>query len=155
MTIYEELIERVSNGETFHIDFEKRTIKTGKNYLIKYGAYDISKKLINTSGENILIIEKLYQEYQTSFPSKRSENKCKKYFKALPIEELTIDDIVGVQSREVAQCKLEGYILCSILNGDFKWDEDVMGHGWFWQSENNKDLIILRKWIELDNTKLI
>ena len=30
MTIFKELIEKVSNGETFHIDFEKRTMKVGK-----------------------------------------------------------------------------------------------------------------------------
>jgi hypothetical protein len=155
MTIYEELIERVSNGETFHIDFEKRTMKIGKNYLVKDGEYDVSRKLINAPGGNISIIEKLYQEYRISFPSKRSDNKRRKYFKALPIEELSIDDMINGQSREVTQCKLEGYILCSVLNGSLKWDKDVMGYGWFWQSENNKDLIILKKWIELDNTKLI
>lgn len=155
MTIYEELIERVSNGEPFCIDFEKRNMRVGKEYLIKNGKYDTTKKLISTSEESISIIEKLYQEYQTSLPSERSENKRRKYFKALPIEELTINNMVNGQLRDVAQCKLEGYILCSILNGDFKWNKDVMGDGWFWQSENNKNLILLRTWIELDSTKLI
>jgi hypothetical protein len=34
MSIYEELINRVSDGESFHIDFEKRNMKVGKDYLI-------------------------------------------------------------------------------------------------------------------------
>lgn len=155
MTIYNELIKRVYEGETFHIDFEKRTMKIGKDYLIKDGEYNMSRKLINIPGGDLSIVEELYQEYQTSLPSKRSENKYKKYFKALSIEELTINNIINGQPREIAQCKLEGYILCSVLSGDLKWNNNIMGYGWFWQSKNNKDLIILRKWVELDNTKLM
>ena len=41
MPIYFELIERVDNGEAFHIDFEKKNMKVGKTYLIKDGEYDI------------------------------------------------------------------------------------------------------------------
>ena len=48
MTIYEELIKRVSNGETFHIDFEKRNMKIGKEFLIKNGEYDTSRVLCYT-----------------------------------------------------------------------------------------------------------
>jgi hypothetical protein len=31
--------------------------------------------------------------------------------------------------------------------GLFKWDEETMGK-WFWQSKKDKDLVILRQWIE-------
>ena len=61
MSIYDELVKRVSDGEHFHIDFEKRNMKVGKKYLIKNGAYDISRRLINAPEYNISIIEKLYQ----------------------------------------------------------------------------------------------
>ena len=40
--IYVELIERVDSGEPFSIDFEKRSMKVGKEYLIKNGEYDNS-----------------------------------------------------------------------------------------------------------------
>ena len=46
MTIYEELIQRVSDGETFHIDFEKRTMKIGKQKIIDNGKYDKNRIII-------------------------------------------------------------------------------------------------------------
>lgn len=149
--ILAELVERVDNGEKFHIDFEKRNMKVGKTYLIKDGKYDESKymlcRLHDIDSDIILAaIEDLYYEYRYSMPSERSERKRKKYFKALPVEELSIDDMVKGQSREVAQAKLEGYILCSILNGDLKWNDDW--GTFFWQSKSYEDLVILRKWIE-------
>lgn len=52
MTIFNELVERVSNGETFHIDFEKRTMKVGNGFLIKMenmilqGIYSVWKMIL-------------------------------------------------------------------------------------------------------------
>ena len=72
MTIYEELIERVSNGETFHIDFEKQTMKVGKDFLIKNGEYDTSKFLFNRPGDQcsmdlvLKTIDVLYTRYKYS-----------------------------------------------------------------------------------------
>lgn len=149
MTIYEELIQRVSDGETFHINFEKRTMKVGKTYLVKNGKYD-NKKLSwdSVSVYDVLnTIDRLYHEYKYSLPSERNDNKRKKYFKALPIEELTDIQLITAKNREVAQASLEGFILCSILYGNLVWDEDKMGK-WFWQSETDPDLVILRIWIE-------
>ena len=45
MTIYEELVKRVCEGETFHIDFEKQTMKIGKQTVINNGEYDESRTL--------------------------------------------------------------------------------------------------------------
>lgn len=152
MTIFNELIERVSNGETFHIDFEKQTMKVGKDFLVKNGEYDIQRCLLSREGTQVAIntilytIECLYENYKYSIPSKRSDSKRKVYFKALPMEEIP-DEKMVMQRREILQAELEGYILCMILRGDFVWDEDEMGK-WFWQSNEDKDLVILRKWIE-------
>lgn len=147
MTIYEELVERVSNGETFQIDLEKRTMKIGKETLIKNGEYDSERKLINATTQDILMaIEALYKNYKYSLPSERSDNKRRKYFKALSIEELTDEQLIFADRREIAQAALEGYILCMVLNGQLKW-ADNMG-SWFWQSKNDSDLVILKKWIE-------
>ena len=153
MTIYEELILRVSNGETFHIDFEKRTMKVGKDFLIKDGEYDTSKFLFNQPGDQCSIdlvlktIDVLYTRYKYSLPSERSDNKRKIYFKALPIEEIPDEKLFVANRRELAKCKLEGFILCVALEGNFAWDEATMGK-WFYQSKDDTDLVILRKWIE-------
>lgn len=149
--IMEELIERVDNGERFHIDFEKRNMKVGRTYLIKDGEYDKDKYMLSLSKKATLDIvldniEDFYNEYKYSMPSERSENKRRKYFKALSVEELSIDDMVNGKPREVAQCILEGYILVNILKGTLYWDEQLLGR-WFYQG-NDPDLIILKKWIE-------
>lgn len=150
MTIYEELIQRVEAGEAFHINFEKRTMKVGKNYLIKDGEYNTERSLIPISLmslEDILsTITELYSEYKYSLPSKRSETNRKKYFKALPMEEIEDSYLFSTIRRDLAQAKLESFILCMMLNGSFVWDENKLGK-WFWQSRNDNDLVILKNWI--------
>ena len=154
MSIYLELIERVSNGDPFHIDFEKRDMKVGKDYLIKDGEFDKSKELFPHFHEVydlsvvLYMIGQLYKNYKYSLPSERSDGKRKKYFKALPIDELTDVQLMVADRREVAQAHLEGFVLCSILNNDLVWDEEVMEGKWFWQLKTDPDLVILRSWIE-------
>ena len=158
MTIYEELVKRVDAGETFNIDFETRTMKVGKQILINNGEYLNKRKLINLEElilsevniESILRrIENLYKIYKLSLPSERSDSKRKKYFKALSIEEITDEELMIAEKRETAQAKLEGFVLCAVIEGKFTWDDD-MG-SWFWQSKNDSDLVILRSWIENKN----
>ena len=52
------------------------------------------------------------------------------------------------ERRDKAQIRLELYVLCLLING-LKWDSGKMGN-WFWQSETDKDLVILKKWVEPD-----
>ena len=154
MSIYLELIERVSDGESFHIDFEKRNMKVGKNYLIKDGEFDETKtmfKLCNqcNSIETILHrIEQLYKNYKYSLPSERSDNKRRRYFKALSMEEITDEQLIVAERREVSQAALEGFVLCMIVSGQLVWDEKNMNGKWFWQSNDDPDLVVLRSWVE-------
>lgn len=151
MTIYLELLERVSGGETFSIDFEKRNMKVGKDYLVKNGEFDESKELATDSYDvqSILhMIEELYKNYKYSLPSERSDSKRKKYFKALPIEEITDNQLMVAERREYSRAVLEGFVLCMIVSGQLVWDEDVMQGKWFWQSKNDPDLVVLRSWVE-------
>ena len=154
MTIYSELLERVSDGESFSIDFERRTIKIGKQKIIDNGEYDTTRELINNpfdSMDYVLdTIEVLYCNYKYSLPSERSENKRKGYFKAYSIENIPDERLFNAERRELAQARLEGFILCMILKGIFKWDEEKLGR-WFYQSKNDPDLVILKSWIENKN----
>jgi len=151
MTIYEELLSRVEQGEKFSIDFEKRDMKVGKDWLIKDGVWDTTRALdVSLPIATVLeIIETHYKDYKYSTPSERSDGKRKCYFKALPVDELTDEQMVYGMNREYAQAKLEGYILCMILRGHLKW-KDEWG-SWFWASKEDKDLILLKKWIEGGN----
>ena len=154
MPIYIELIERVDNGESFNIDFEKRTMKVGKEYLIKNGEYDTSREVFDMMHREIYslqvalrMIRELYKNYKYSLPSERSDSKRRKYFKALPIEEIPDDKLLIAEKRETMQAALEGFILCAIITDQLKWDEEIMGK-WFYQSEKDPDLVLLRSWIE-------
>jgi hypothetical protein len=154
MSIYEELINRVSDGESFHIDFEKRNMKVGRDYLIKEGEYDETKELINpvfkqNCLEDILqgILQR-YRSYKISLPSERSDNKRRHYFKALSMEEITDEQLIVAERREVSQAALEGFVLCMIVSGQLVWDEEIMQGKWFWQSKNDPDLVLLRSWVE-------
>lgn len=155
LPIYVELVARVDNGEPFSIDFEKRNMKVGKEYLIKNGEYDKSREVFDMGHREIYslyvalhMLRKLYENYKYSLPSERSDSKRKKYFKALPIESIPDDKLLIAERRETAQARLEGFILCAIITDQFKWDEEIMGGKWFYQSEKDPDLVLLRSWIE-------
>ena len=154
MSIYLELIERVSEGESFHINFEKRNMKVGKDYLIKDGEFDEAKELFPKLYEPydlysaLHMIRELYRNYKYSLPSERSDNKRRKYFKALPMEEITDEQLMVAERRECSRAALEGFVLCMIVSGQLVWDEDVMQGKWFWQSKVDPDLVVLRSWVE-------
>ena len=148
-SIYEELNCLVHTGRPFSVDFEKRNMKADGRYLIKDGEWDKEKKLLPTELQNVDIlktIEDMYFQYKNSLPSERNDSKRRKYFKAASMDEIPDALLWSFDYREREQAKLEGFILCSILSGAFKWTED-MGK-WFYQSKNDPDLVILRNWIE-------
>lgn len=151
MTIYEELTKRVSEGESFYVNFKNRSLKIGKKFIIADGVYDSERELIkfqfNDINTILEMIEDLYRIYKTSLPSERSESKRRTYFKALNTEEMTDEQLMFGDRREMAQARLEGFILCMIVNGKFKWNEQTMGK-WFWQSKTDSSLVILRDWVE-------
>lgn len=148
-SLYGELMQRVDNGETFHINFQTRTMKVGKDYLVKNGEYDNARNFWPTMkiDDMLNVIEDLYRNYKYSLPSERSDSKRKRYFKALDITNLTDKQLMIAGKREGAQARLEGFILGMILNGSFIWDEQKLGK-WFYQSKNDPDLVILRNWVE-------
>mgnify|MGYP003316877398 CR=1 FL=1 len=118
MSIYMEGYERVVNGERFHIDFEKRTMKVGGDTIIDNGEYDASKTLFDAAYDSkslLDMISELYRIYKYSLPSERSDAKRKKYFKALSIDELTDEELIVGMPREKAQYMLEAFILCMIF----------------------------------------
>lgn len=151
MSILLKGLERVEKGERFYINFEERTMKVGQAKLIDNGEYDTSQALYDEkfdSPQSLLDkVRELYITYKYSLPSERNDKKRKKYFKALPIDELTDEQLIYGIRREVAQYMLEAFILCAILNGDFVWDDEIHGK-WFYQDKLEQDLVILKNWID-------
>nr|WP_295440300.1 hypothetical protein [uncultured Prevotella sp.] len=99
-----------------------------------------------TTEDVLETIEFLYEYYKRSVPSERSESHRRYYFKALPEKDLTDEDMMYGDNREVERFKLEFFVLGSIISGKLIWKEEW--GSWFWQSPSDKDLIILRDWIE-------
>lgn len=135
--------EKVSNGSRFTVDFEKRTLRLDGRLV---DLSDIEYK--SDDAENVLFFS-LYRTYKHSIPSERSDSHRRNYFKALPEKELSDEDMMYGQQREVARCRLELSLLLAIISGAFRW-RDEWG-SWFYQSPYDKDFIILRSWVEPKN----
>lgn len=158
MSIYKELLDAVDNGKKFKVDLVDKSLWINKRQIIKKGEIvdeeDKRKEFIKKwdlalhfeampLNENVWdVIESLYKEFKYSVPNKHSKTAC--YFKALLSEELTDAQIAFNYEREFAKAMLEGYILLASLSCWIKWENDKH---WFWQSESDKDLIILKEWI--------
>lgn len=142
--IYKETLGRVSNGARFSVNFEKRSLRVDGKFLIKDGQYDgnLGCPVVTDS---ITEIERLFDRYRHSVPSQRSDNKRRRYFRALPETELSNDDMLYGIPREIAQAELELFVLCQIIQNTLEWDNFAKGL-WFWQSSNHPSLIILKKW---------
>ena len=82
-------------------------------------------------------IEELYDIYKHSIPSEKTMHRTSR-FKALPESELSDDDMLYGVPREQAERNLE-----NALKG-FVIPEDAGTY--FWQSEKDRDLVVLKSW---------
>lgn len=152
INIYQKAIQAVEDGASFKIDFQSRGLKLNGKYVIKEGKYEGELGVPCCNEKEFLAnVEELYRTYKHSVPSERSESKSRQYFLAFPERSLSDDAMLYGERRDKAQIELELYILCQILGG-FKWNPEKMGR-WFWQSKVDKDLVILRHWIEPNNNQ--
>lgn len=85
---------------------------------------------------SIEMLEAAYATYKHSIPTVNTIRRASRFY-ALPESELSDDDMLYGISREQAEREL-----LKALQG-FTMPE---GSGWFWQSENDSDLVVLRSW---------
>lgn len=150
--IYQETVRAVENGARFKVDFQTRSLKVNGKYVIRDGSYEGALGVSHCSEEEFFSeVEELYRRYKHSIPSERSESTSRRYFMALPERELSDDDMLYGERRDKSQIELELFILCQRLGG-FKWNPEKFGR-WFWQSKEDKDLVILRQWVEPNNNQ--
>lgn len=142
MELYDEIINSVSSGSVFNVDLKKKVLQLDKNNI----PLDNINVNISSSEDMLSTIHKLFERYKYSVPSERSEGKRRRYFKALKLSEIEYDDFMFGEGRDTAQIKLELYVLLSsIYHKDF-WEEIFKEH-FFYQSDKDKDLIILKDWV--------
>lgn len=145
--IYQEAVEAVADGAKFRVDFRSRSLKLNGKYIIQDGRYEGELGVPVCCGDEFFRqLEELYVRYKHSIPSERSESQARQYFLALPEKDLSDEAMMYGARRDRAQIELELYVLSQILHG-MKWDPATMG-SWFWQSKADKDLVILREWVE-------
>jgi hypothetical protein len=150
--IYQESVRAVEAGARFKVDFQTRSLKVNGKYVIRDGTYEGNLGVPDCSEEEFFSnVEELYHRYKHSIPSERSESTSRHYFMALSEKDLSDDDMLYGERREKAQIELELFILCQLLNG-FKWNPERFGR-WFWQSKEDKELVILRQWVEPNNNQ--
>lgn len=145
--IYQSAIRAVENGSNFKVDFQSLSLKIDGKFIIENGKYEGELGVQSCNEDEFIFnIEELFYRYKYSVPSERSESKSHQYFIALPERNLSDEAMLYGERRDKAQVELELYILCQIILG-FKWNAEKMGR-WFWQSKSDKDLVILRDWVE-------
>lgn len=83
-------------------------------------------------------LEAAYAAYKYSIPSEKTMRRTSRFY-ALPESELTDDDMLYGLPREDAERELEKALQTFVL---------PEGSGWFWQSENDPDLVVLRSWVK-------
>ena len=135
------LHHEVCNGVRFYIDLRKHSIKLGKQYLIKEGVVQNGYNIELSDYDPYKVIEEYYELFKNSRPDK---NFRKSYFKAKKEEELTDREFIEGVDRSVAQAMLEGYIVCAVVANRMYWKNP--SH-WYWVSEKDNDLILLKGWI--------
>ena len=116
-----------------------RTSRAAYDTLVR--SLSLSRKDAGGSNGSVTSIEELeaaYAAYKNSVPSEKTMHRTSRFY-ALPESELSDDDMLYGVSREQAERELE-----KALRG-FVMPE---GSGWFWQSTEDPDLVVLRSWTE-------
>lgn len=126
------------------IRLEKKTaIGNDGQYLIKNGRI-LDESLLQTPPISVPFLEMLYSEYKHSVPDfSSSERQNSMYFRALDVPALSDDDLKTNRDRRSAADALELTVLLAFLRGDIPYDRKK----WFWQSKEDPEFIILRKWV--------
>lgn len=140
---YAELKELHRRGCKVSVNLEKRQVKVNCE-VVEFTP--MVQKDDKVSLELILEhIEHLYILHKHSIPN--TDDTKREYFKALPYDQLSEDAKIYGDDRRDTRFELEIFVLETILTGELYWNEEVMGK-WFWQSTYEKDLVILRSWVE-------
>lgn len=148
MSIFKKTIEKVERGARFYVNFENRSLRVDGKLVIKDGEPLNGEEFgFITDGNPLTYIYHAYELYKHSLPSERSDSHRKSYFRALPEKGLSDEDMMYGESREMARCRLELALLIMICTGQFKW-RDEWSEWYFYQDEDDKDLVLFRKWFE-------
>lgn len=147
-TIYQTVINQVSQGAHFSVDFKKRTLCVN-NKLVDITDKSPGIPLHDNLDQWLDEVENLYDTYKYSRPTKTSMGKERRtYFKALTADELVWEcghsALNNPKSRDEAQAELEVFILLSLVNNSFN-PQELFNKDWFYQGAD-KTFIMRKDW---------
>jgi len=122
------------------INFQTLSAFDGKRMLIDHGK-PVNGWSIPSNPVSMEDIERLYAEYKYSVPNGIKYKRP--YFKALPANQIPTEKLIHGANRQKAKDDLELTFLYGIINKTLVYPDYSK---WFWQSQNDKDLVILRSW---------
>jgi hypothetical protein len=127
-------------GEPVFIDLKKKTAWVKGAKIISDGKNETSLPLLEDEPPDFFSrTEELYNEYEHSYFDR--SYKPSKYFKK---PEQKLDTWQGqLIPRSVAKIRLEAWILLNALSGKTQLPEGQ----WYWQSPNDRDLVLLKNWL--------
>lgn len=157
MSIYMDLLNATKEGRRFKVDLTNKSLWIDRKPIIEKGVVLINANNLIEPRDSAWFcseqekpfnehpwdwVEGLYHMYKHSVPGGHSN--CKVYFKALPVDELSDVELAYNPERDFMQAALEGYILLASLQGWLQWQNETH---WFWQCQNDKELVVLKDWI--------
>ncbi len=140
-TIFRVAMQSTRTGKRVVVNIPNRTVKIDGVKVIDRGDYSGNLGLRKVSPEVAFRhIEEAYEQYKYSSPqSGGRRNRC--LFKALKEDELNGTQIL--ECNEEARTRLEMTVLIYAMNGSLVIPEGM----WYWQSKKDKDLVILKEWL--------
>lgn len=141
MSLYSELLDRVSRGARYRINLVDKILKIDGREIVLEGNLIDENDVGN--GNPWEILETLFLSYKRSIPSAH-HNGNKPFFKADSVEDLTDDEIAFNEPRNLAQFALEVYVLFASVLGWLRMENEKH---WFWQSKVFPECVVLREWI--------
>lgn len=153
MNVYQDIVEALSRGERVWVDILTKILVLNGEALIVDG---VAQRPLGVEpmacSAALAMLEEAYANYKYSLPNSDSEAKQhrtaqRSLFGALSADEVPDEWIVHGMWRHEARVRLEALFLILVANGSIRTDSPEFAGKWFWQSEKDKDFVILTKWI--------
>ena len=161
LDIYTYTLDAMEQGGRVKIDIPSKSLTVNGEALISEGSalYPVGLERVEAV-DALSKIEEAYIEYKYSLPaSEHSSGKpsprSRCLFKAMAPEEIPPQYLLRGIVRHEARRRLELIFLLYIVNGSISSKCHPFGDKWYWQSAKDKDLVILRQWLEVPNVKEI
>ena len=137
-------IDEVKQGAPFRIDLKSRSLKVGKNHIIKCGEFTTDPILYDCVNVAQEMIEELFFDYYNSgYEVGMPKNVL---YQKKKLDEMDDSDMICGMNGHLARFKLEFFTLIGIINGSLNWALEDMNkrNRFFWKSEKYPKLIILK-----------